>query len=143
MAIDTFHTYVFDPFGVVGADPFSGTANTNPAAVGSVITIDPNARWTLVSVDDDETMLDDNDPSPQHDLVSDVVLSGTTYTVGTHVETEYEYVVRLSSSSSPADNFAIHAITMDGVVVGVASTASMVAGESYMIVAEGSAGTVR
>lgn len=140
MATYTFHVYGFGEFGVTGADPFSGATNTNPAAVGSILTLDADASWTTISVIDDEAMLHDNDAAPAQALASPIVINGVTYPAGTHVETEYEYVVRSTSSSNPADNFTIHAITMNGVIVGFATTAPIADGASYRIVAEGSSG---
>lgn len=137
MATYTFQTLGLDQFSISGTDPFSGTANTTPGAVGTVLTLSPSAQWSSLSVDDDELHLHDDDAGQQN-LVSPLVINGTTYPIGTHIEGEYSYVIRPTGSSDPADNINIYAINAGGTIVGFASDSPLSDGASYTVVAYGS-----
>ena len=137
MTTYTFQTLGLSKIGYSGADPFGDPAYPTAAAVGSVLTIDNDAHWSAVSVEDDEAMLHDNDTAPAQTLTAPTTIDGTLYSAGKHVETEHDYIIRIVGSSNPADNIEIHAISMTGVVVGLAATAPLADGASYTIVAQG------
>lgn len=139
MATYTFQTIGLDQVSISGTNPFSGTANTTPGAVGSVITLSSSAQWSALSLDDDEVHLHDDDAGEQN-LVSPLVINGTTYPIGTHIEGEYAYVLRPTGSSNPADNINLIAINAGGTIVGFSVDSPLADGASYTVVAFGSDG---
>ncbi|MBT2130199.1 Hint domain-containing protein [Aliiroseovarius lamellibrachiae] len=121
------YLYVYSPSDFVGGVP----NEQNGAALGTptfTLTLKPGATPTLIAIEDDEgTFQEVND---SQSLVADVTIGGTTYGAGTDVHAAYDLINSGSGLKVTTLHFGGDGY-QQGAVQGLASTAPLVAGQSY------------
>lgn len=159
MATYTFSAYDLNALVIDGDDPFLYTSERNADAleqsmiyvegdtssggVGGMVFPDlppePSEPTVLVTVTDDDTHASD----PAHEtggaatLSDELTIMGTTYPAGSVVSFEYSYVLT-PLFGMPEDEITIYVMTINGDVVGFASSAPLEPDTPYFIGSGGS-----
>ena len=131
-----FGAWQLSDLNVSGPDPFAYNASANAYAPGnSSFTIAPTAKMQMIDLDDDDAFLSDGDGDQE--LRAAITFDGVGYGTGSagDVQTEYSYIIRPSGADDTSETITLHVLKFEGDVHGIASTARLLPGQSYDIVA--------
>lgn len=129
----SFLAFGFSDLIVSGPDPFaSNTTPENDAYGTTTIQIAPDATWSVLTMTDDDGLLEDGDSG--QNLTEPLSINGMNYSIGQNVEIEYSYVIRPVGSTDPADDITIYVLEFGTQVQGIASSQLLDPNVEYLII---------